>query len=215
MKSHLEIEQTIQRLVDNQLTDLQRRQLLLTAEQQPELWRQLAVAFIEDRVWSAAIAGPPAGQSWLHADELPPADKPSLEQPTTSLFQKPWWIALAAAALLTLTVAVRLAVEPDAAAVGPAPPGVTQVPPGNPAAADQPYMLQVNDNLQVPLYQELNPLREHLTRVDPQSDPALQGILRNPGLSIRPDVRYIRGIAPDGRSFVVPVQQFRIQPNVQ
>ncbi len=218
MNSHsqMETEQTIQRLVDNQLDDQQRARFLQIAERQPELWRQLALAFIEEQVWSTAIGRSADADSRWPAG--PGVDRTGrhLARGDVSRHRKPWLLALAAATLLALTVAIRMAVLPGSPRpVDPVTMPLTGLPSSQLVSSEQPYMLQMNDHLQVPLYQGLTPLRDHMARQEPQLDPTWQEFCQVAGLQVRPDVRYITGSAPDGRSFVVPVQQYRFQPTVQ
>ena len=48
-------ELQLQRLVDGQLDRGQVQQLLAKAQRQPELWQQIALAFVEDQIWQAEI----------------------------------------------------------------------------------------------------------------------------------------------------------------
>ena len=50
-----ENELQLQRLIDGQLDRSQIQQLLAEAQQQPELWQQIASAFVEDQIWKAEI----------------------------------------------------------------------------------------------------------------------------------------------------------------
>jgi len=50
-----ENELQLQRLVDGQLDRSQIQQLLGEAQQHPELWQQIASAFVEDQIWKAEI----------------------------------------------------------------------------------------------------------------------------------------------------------------
>lgn len=50
-----ENELQLQRLVDGQLDRGQVQQLLAKAQRQPELWQQIALAFVEDQIWQAEI----------------------------------------------------------------------------------------------------------------------------------------------------------------
>jgi hypothetical protein len=50
-------ELAIDRLVDGELDDAERRELLLRLENDPEGWRRCALAFLEDQAWRKALAG--------------------------------------------------------------------------------------------------------------------------------------------------------------
>jgi hypothetical protein len=47
----------IDRLIDGELSDIERRELLLQLENDPEGWRRCALAFLEDQAWRQALAG--------------------------------------------------------------------------------------------------------------------------------------------------------------
>ena len=53
MSKNLEHDLQIQRLIDGELSRPEVQQLLRTANSQPELWRELAVAFVEDRIFAS------------------------------------------------------------------------------------------------------------------------------------------------------------------
>jgi len=50
-------DSAIDRLVDGELADAERRELLIQLENDPDGWRQCALAFLEDQAWRSAIAG--------------------------------------------------------------------------------------------------------------------------------------------------------------
>ena len=58
--NHPEVERSIDRLVDGDLDDLQRRELLARIDGDPDGWRRCALAFLEDQAWRRALAGTPA-----------------------------------------------------------------------------------------------------------------------------------------------------------
>ena len=224
------IEQTISRLVDNELSAAQRAAFVRQADDQPELWRETALALIEDRVWSSVFEE--------QAGDSAPTRRES-RLPIASGTRKPgsdnnWWqrnvprlMLTAAAVMLALTVALRF--NPvdrtprglDGGAVaGPATPlpDSTANPPtpGNTLAVNQePYMLQMDDDLQVPLYQSFGPMHEELAQLDLSVDPIVQQEFLRAGYQVQPHIKYITGNAPDGRSFVVPVQSYRVRRFVQ
>jgi anti-sigma factor RsiW len=47
----------IDRLVDGELSEVERRELLLRLENDPEGWRRCALAFLEDQAWRSALVG--------------------------------------------------------------------------------------------------------------------------------------------------------------
>jgi hypothetical protein len=214
MNSHSEFEQTIQRLVDHQLDQSARTQFLLAAEGRPELWKQLAIAFVEEQVWRETIPGMdtiPGSHSRIGNKSLRDSLSRPADRSVRFPFFRPLSLALAAMLLLALTVAVRLATLPEDSQRDE----VTASSPRTNLVSNEPYMLQMDDRLKIPLYQHMEPMRESLAGFGARIDPDLQQHFRSAGLELRPNVRYITGNAPDGRSFIIPVQQIRVQSKVQ
>jgi hypothetical protein len=69
MNQHIN-ELRLQRLVDGVLTDAERTEFLQSLEDRPEAWREVALAFVEEQIWAAAVGAaerpavprkPPAG----------------------------------------------------------------------------------------------------------------------------------------------------------
>jgi hypothetical protein len=49
-------ESCLQRLVDGALSEGERREFLVGVDQRPELWREVALAFVEEQIWRHEIA---------------------------------------------------------------------------------------------------------------------------------------------------------------
>ena len=79
-RSNAIADAAIDRLVDGDLTEAERRALLLRLENDPEGWRRFALAFLEDQAWrrpspdrrpgrdgrrSSPLAPGPAGRAWI------------------------------------------------------------------------------------------------------------------------------------------------------
>jgi hypothetical protein len=47
----------IDRLVAGELTEVERRELLLSLESEPDGWRRCALAFLEDQAWRTRLFG--------------------------------------------------------------------------------------------------------------------------------------------------------------
>ena len=62
----------IDRLVDGELDDTERRELLLRLENDPEGWRRCALAFLEDQSWRKALAGLASPSSGSEPAEIAP-----------------------------------------------------------------------------------------------------------------------------------------------
>ena len=84
-----ENELQLQRLVDGQLDRGQVQQLLAKAQQQPELWQQIALGFVEDQIWEAEIgdgfletADPTTNPTPVSTDS--PCSFANVERPSTT-----------------------------------------------------------------------------------------------------------------------------------
>ena len=89
-------ENDIELLVDGELTDERRRQLLLSCENQPERWREVALAFVEAQILRTEVRS-------LVNDVAPSAQKneqPILKRSRYDWLNRPW--ALAAAVLVSI-----------------------------------------------------------------------------------------------------------------
>lgn len=209
MNDHLSQEQTIHRLVDNQLSEMDRAELLLAADSQPELWRKITLAFIEEQVWCSAISGQNRESSLRpHRNNVVLANKQA-GLPIKSI--KPWFLALAAVVLVAATISIRMmTIGGD---------NITTATPFDPvrenvAVNNEPYMLEMG-NQKVPLYEHSDLMSDFLARSEGELSPELLQYLQNAGLDVQPETRYITGNAPDGRSFVFPVRQFSVRSRVQ
>jgi hypothetical protein len=81
----------IDRLVDGDLTENERRELLLRLENDPEGWRRCALAFLEDQAFRRALAGSPSAST---------AREPAMALPSGSPPEKPWLRRVSIAATL-------------------------------------------------------------------------------------------------------------------
>src|SRR5207253_643240 len=61
-------ERLLDHLVDGELADDERRELLMQLEKEPDGWRRCALAFLEAQTWRQALA-PVACQAWLTSSE--------------------------------------------------------------------------------------------------------------------------------------------------
>ena len=67
-------ESQLQRLVDGELDSKQRREFLMAMDDEPKHWREVALAFVEDRVWQTEVkvAAEVSGQTIDHATVVGP-----------------------------------------------------------------------------------------------------------------------------------------------
>ena len=90
-----ENQKRIQLLADGELSHDDRRQFLAAIEQDSELWREIAVAFVEKQVLDAALA----------ADQIrlePNYSLPARNSDSNNRSALPWWIGIAASLVLGL-----------------------------------------------------------------------------------------------------------------
>ncbi len=197
-------ERTIQRLVDNCLTESERTAVLFAAERDPEVWRRLALAFIEEQVWQGAI---PQAMNSLSRDRAKGVvSNKSRASSGSTLYRSPWMLALATLVLVGVTIGVRMLVDPPSSGSAD---GIA--PAGSQVVNDEPVFLDFGGE-QVPLYESTDPIREYMANT---ADRKMIEEFWHNGLEVEPDTRYISGTAPDGRSFVVPVRQYRLRPRFQ
>jgi anti-sigma factor RsiW len=123
----------IDRLVDGELSDAERRELLIRLENDPDGWRRCALAFLEDQAWRSAIAGRAVGVSKAG---------PSPASASRSPRRRPSLRRLSAVAtVLAATFAAGLAVggmSRDRGSVGVAPPPVVAKNQPTPPPAPEP-----------------------------------------------------------------------------
>lgn len=109
-------DRDLDRLVDGELDENRRRQLLLKLETQPDGWRRCALKFLESQAWGAAIAAEAASQGCKTAGERVVPSQPTVEGATAPPRPRrrgprdlrPWLNALAAAAALLVALNVGL-----------------------------------------------------------------------------------------------------------
>lgn len=75
-------EMLMQRCVDGELTDEQRRQLLQQLEQEPQAWKELACLYMEDQLFAKAV-GTDIGQSYLLQRQVSKPDSTTSNQHAT------------------------------------------------------------------------------------------------------------------------------------
>lgn len=80
----------------------------------------------------------------------------------------------------------------------------------------EPYQLQLDDSTTVPLvYTDDESMLRAMQDERVQVDPTFRRQMLDFGYQVKPRIRYMSGQADDGRSFIVPVQSFRLQLAVQ
>jgi hypothetical protein len=229
MPKNLEHDLQIQRLIDGELSRPEIQQLLRTASSQPELWRELAVAFVEDRIFASESRR----FSQDEGRDLEPAASPaatplaaggmpgSLAKPTSAWRNTGLWLS-AAAMMLCAAGLGFFAGRGQAGNQGFAETNLIASSNGgnasNQVGGSGPYMFQLLDeqgqpipNTTVPLLFEADAQRLGYDPARAAIPPEVQSRFRRAGLELEPEVKYINGRFPGGAKIKVPYSDLKIR----
>ena len=159
----------IQRMVDDELDEIQRAEFLKYAEANPRVWRETALAFVEDRVWSSAMIEQTSGTNerfqGAGTHKLSPVRRKSYWSQYGSQL-----LITAATVLLVFSLALRFnpvdhssnPSSSDGMIVQPAQPPADRdnLGPEGSQLAVQPLRLHVNENFDVPIYEDVVRFRQ-------------------------------------------------------
>ena len=231
-----EHELQLQRLVDGQLDRSQIQQLLRKAQQHPELWQQIATAFVEDQIWKVEIGERfSATAESTEISDLNEVGKPHPGKPHPSAnaenhaqpFAKglKWALSLAAATLIGLwignqfgdnisnegrsdIVSVGDAVDTDPELTSNQ--AVDQVDDA-PRVTFQPVEhLSIGDLGQVPLYNLADAQKMGLSFAESEIPKQLVERYERQGYRLQQDTQYISGRTQNGRQVLVPVRSISL-----
>ena len=215
-------ERRLQRLVDGELDRETVRELLKSADANPELWRQMAVGFVEDQIWQAEFQsleqeGPKVTL---------PADANAGRSPGRPPRRMGRWLMIAAGIMLGLTIGYlpRLVNQVDSPTSNqPALADADQAPEIDSVTPTQTtfrpdYHVNLNsrngDSLlssDVPLYKPSDLQRMGYDMMQPiEVNEGLADWLRESGYQLDQSVNFISGRLNDGRRFVVPIRTTKI-----
>ncbi len=174
-------------LVDGELDEASRRDVLLRLDARPELWRRCALAFLEAQSFSSALRELPAEMTAVAA---PPVRK-------ASRLQTAWRPLLAAASvLLAFGCGLWWGTSPgnrNQLAVNPA------------SSTAQP-------TAPVPLYEAASLDEAALAQLPPALSPELVQMLESLGAQVRQQRRFVPFELEDGRRGVLPLDEIAVQP---
>ena len=224
MSKHTEQELQIQRLVDGELTRPQIQQLLRAAEAEPALWRELAVAFVEDRIlanearqYARDEAVLPAGASGLSRyDHM----NPTAEQHGSSSAWRSAGLWLAAAAMLLCAAGLGFLAGQGGKPQAPSDLLAGNASSGRERRSDQngPYTFQLVDNQGQPIPNAVLPLLTEEAAAQLGYDPsratipaALQSEFRRAGYELQPEIKFIEARMNDGRRLSLPYSDLKIR----
>ena len=229
----------LQRLVDGELSREDTKKLLARAENEPEHWREMACAFVENQFWSADFDA-------LEAEYQSVPPKKTLASPSGNASShsalSPHWLSIAAGMMLALTVGLMAGqidfLKPDTSAI-PAGTSIADTAPtigqtnqmpldnGMVSAGDQnnggittvgyrpDYHLELEDINGNPVFDSEVPLYNWSTardagyRMNQPLPTEFVERVRKQGFRLNQDTNYVSGRLDDGRMFIVPVQTIR------
>ena len=198
----------LQRLVDSELTGDEIQTLLHSAEVNPQQWKEIAVAFVENQRWQSEfqrLSGDPP------KTVAQPAPAKESAGPSAS-----WWFSMAAGILLALGMGFYFG-KSEFAPVGMADATTENSSLETPAVTQTVYRpnyhmrLQDNDgnnmvSSEIPIF-DRRTAREAGVDMRPQPISAqLRDQLLQQGYHTSQDVEYVSGRLGDGRKFVVPIR---------
>lgn len=216
-------QQWLDKLVDGELDDAQRRKLLTELDTQPDGWRRCALAFLEAQAWKATLG------SLVAAPRQDAAPRPKL---SSSWRFGPWGSVLAAAASFLLAFglgtvwrgqALRPAVEQiaDSAPAMPkssaTPPSATSVKPleepqwGTMTLAVDPNSDGKPESLELPVVRGPG-INEQWVHDQPTAIPQeMLRALRSMGHEVQHQRQYYPFELRDGRRVLVPVDEVDVR----
>lgn len=212
-------DRLIDLLVDGELSEQRRGELLLACEQRPELWRKCSLAFLEAQTWRGATIALPASPVDRPAVAAPPARRRRLSRET-------WSLALAAALLVGASLGMWGERRFGAAPGGPAAPGpdVPQV-----AAPAEPPLIEEMQTptaevalVRLPGERQGASRRVALPVIRGDVDAwlasqasvvteDLRAVMRQSGYEVRSQPSFQRVRLPDGRQALLPYEEVQVQ----
>ena len=229
----------LDRLVDGELPEAQRRELLTSLEQQPDGWRRCALAFLEAQSWGEAL-----GEAVRTPDKLivtaPVAAAAEPAAPQTVAAQRPaakrsagqwnsWKSLLAMAASFLVTFGLGMGLQrmwnssgsttgPTATVLSPHDLTETPIPSTNPAANEQTVQVAVDDpnggqrSFTLPLVEVSNAPQALLQQHSDVMPDNVRRALEQSGRQVRTQRQFYPVTLPDGRQVIVPIDQVEVVP---
>ena len=220
-------ERILDRLVDGELTEEDRKNLLLALDDEPGAWRRCALAFLESQTWQGDLK---AMRRQPRAEEPPAVIKPTVVPPPPPRPSRFFELCLAMAASVALAFGVGVWVR----SMWNAPGGgslnmqmandnrsLSPLPPQTAVGSNTPWHANLNfddpntdgpDKVVVPLVEPQGSADWMHQRRSALPDHLRQG-LENAGHRVihRQQLQSIP--LKDGKRLVVPVEQFDVEPN--
>jgi hypothetical protein len=218
-KENRQVEMLFDRLVDGELNEVERRQLLASLEERPDGWRRCALAFLEAQSWRGDLAQLVRPMSPPPEGEL----SPHLPARRNLFSQSAAWLAIAASLVIAFTFGLMQRDDgPRHAAVSPKTEDqlVAVEPPQQQTAVpvDDALTLWVRDDtgqtrpLRVPLVDAGDLDRKLGVSFQSALPPAVRERLQRRGYDVQSKRRYAPLWLENGRSMIVPVEDTKIVP---
>ena len=224
----------LQRLVDGELSRDETREMLQMAEDHPDLWRDMASAFVENQLWQANFEALSSGNPAQSIPRTAMIQKPN-PRPSLDRFNRNHWLSLAAGMLIALSgiwIANQFQNEvnpfvPDGATASVSDGENradfnlnTATPSHTVAEYQQPAHLQLMDRFgnsvlesEVPIYDFETARKNGFPfRQSNQIPIDVVNRLQRNGYWVNQDTDYLSGKTNDGRQVVFPVQTIRLEP---
>lgn len=230
-------ENELQKLVDGELDLPTTRQLLTSLDPNSDQWRQIATAFVEDRIWQRSFQELENNANPANIDSPKPKTAAEVNSDRTSTSAGfPSWLALAAGLLLAAGVGyfagsgvsfngftdqadVKNSIAISSGTANFSDDDWVNRRDVAPTKLTPEYELELTNAMgvgksSVPIYsaRRLNQLPQSHRNALIASGPSEQDIqrLQQSGYRLQRDVDYLSGRLKDGRSFVVPVQTISV-----
>lgn len=231
----------LDRLVDGELPETQRRELLTSLDRQPDGWRRCALAFLEAQSWGDAVgeltrrpekpveatsaAAPAAVQAV--AAQRPAATRPAAQRPTAQWSSWKSLLAMAASFLVTFGLGMGLqrmwngsgnssSLTPSVAP-SPGDIGKVQMPEAMPASNEQ-VQVSVNDpngqqrSFTLPLVNVSQAPQALFQQNSAVMPDNVRRALEQSGRQVRSQRQFYPVTLPDGRQVIVPIDQVEVVP---
>lgn len=212
----------IQRCVDNECSDVERRQLMARLDEIPDGWKNLACTYIEEQLFAAACAtesNGPVGEEDVGCT-IAPAKQHWFYRPLTS-------IALSACVVLLLGVILsgesRHSIDTDVAGTTMRIHAIDQselvnASEQNTKGTAQGYLVQYESEgmatQELPVYDDASQFFSEYQQFQKSDISRLPDTIRSINGSM-PRIRFLRLPTDSGHSVVVPIQEFQVSHRFQ
>ena len=203
-------QRQLDRLVDNELPDNKRRELLQSLDNRDGGWRQCALTFLEAQSWRQAVSE--MAISVTTNPHKAGGNSAKSIRPSSTVFQSSStcsWAMLAASVAVAFLIGRSFeSIRPDARTISPEIMTVSEA--GNGLSANHTMRPQNKRAVIQPSYASSpsTVVRRHVSVIPGEVEEALDQL----GTHIRRRRRFVPGRSQDGREWVVPVEDVELVP---